>query len=128
MSNYYGKIDLTRLGQIVKAHPERIQRVKFKDGEHQLLDIDIREKVPDNYGNAAYIKVGVRNADKKEGINYYVADLKVSQFGETQTQQAETANNPVLSALNDAFGTNIPTQAEKPVKTQVNGEQNELPF
>lgn len=128
MSNYYGKIDLTRLGQIVEAHPERIRRVQFKDGEHQLLDIDIREKAPDNYGNAAYIKVGVRNADKKEGINYYVADLKVSQFGDIQTQQAENPNNSVLSALNDAFGTNIPTQAEKPIKTHANAEQNELSF
>lgn len=128
MSNYYGKIDLTRLGQIVKAHPERIKKVQFKDGEHMLLDINVKSKQKDDYGNVAYINIGVRNVDKKEGIKYYIADLKESQYGDNQPQQAETPNNPVISALNEAFGTNIPPQAGKPVKTQENGKQNELPF
>ena len=125
--NYYGQLDLTKLGQIIAAHPERIKKVQFKDGEHQLLDIDFRTKDPDQYGNKAYIKASIRNADKVEGVNYFVADLKESQYGNEPQAQVVTGN-PALNAFNQAFGTNVQAQAQNPVKTKVNGVQTDLTF
>lgn len=120
MSNYYGKIDLTRLGQIIKAHPERIKRVQFKDGEHQLIDINVREKARDNYDNVAYINVGVRSADRKEGVNYFIADLKASQY-EGEVKQANPPQQTAPGSFFDAMGTNVPPQ-------QQTDQQSQLPF
>lgn len=120
MSNYYGKIDLTRLGQIIKAHPERIKRVQFKDGEHQLIDINVREKATDNYDNVAYINVGVRSADRKEGVNYFIADLKASQFN-GDAKQANPPQQAAPGSFFDAMDTNVPPQPQT-------DPQSQLPF
>lgn len=121
MSNYYGKIDLTRLGQIIKAHPERIKRVQFKDGEHQLIDINVREKARDNYDNVAYINVGVRSADRKEGVNYFIADLKASQYEGEGQKQANPPQQAAPCSFFDEIGTNVPPQPQT-------DPQSKLPF
>ena len=121
MSNYYGKIDLTRLGQIIKSHPERIKRVQFKDGEHQLIDINVREKSRDNYDNVAYINVGVRFSDRKEGVNYFIADLKDSQYEGDGQKQANPPQQAATGSFFDAMGTNVPPQ-------QPTDPQSQLPF
>lgn len=121
MSNYYGKIDLTRLGQIIKAHPERIKRVQFNDGEHQLIDINVREKARDNYDNVAYINVGVRSADRKEGVNYFIADLKASQYYGEGQKQANPPQQAAPCSFFDEIGTNVPPQPQT-------DPQSKLPF
>lgn len=87
MKNLYGSIDLTLIGRIVRQHPELIRKVQFKDGEHQLLNIDIHDKrEADQYGNVAYIKAACKKGQQREGINYYLANLKLSQFQDEQQQ------------------------------------------
>lgn len=84
--NYYGQLDITKLNEIINAHPEAFKRVTFKDGkEHILLNIDVRDKQQtDAHGNCAYIKASIKNP--KEGVSVFLADLKVSQYQQQQTQ------------------------------------------
>jgi hypothetical protein len=84
MANYYGSIDLTKLGEIVRKHPELVKVANMKDGsQHKFLNIDINEKQngADQYGNVAYMKASCKKAEQKQGINYYLCDLKESQSG-----------------------------------------------
>lgn len=95
MDKMYGSIDLTKLGVIVREHPELIKEVTFKNGEvHKFLTIYINNKnQEDQYGNVAYIKAGVKREEEKQGVNYYLADLKLSKFNDNQggnTQQAQS--------------------------------------
>lgn len=92
MSNLYGSIDLTLLGNIVRQHPDKIKKITFKDGTvHQFLNIDINERQQtDQYGRTHYIRAGIKKAEQKEGVNYYVADLKPSQNNTTATTQPQS--------------------------------------
>ena len=97
MANYYGSLDLTKLGQIVRQHPELVKTANMKDGTtHQFINIDINEKQEtDQYGNAAYVKVACKKDQQKQGLNYYLTDLKVSQYGQQQQPaQAHVATQP----------------------------------
>lgn len=91
MAGFYGSLDLTKLGQIVRQHPELVKTVNMKDGtQHKFLNIDINEKQQaDQYGNTAYLKVSCKRDQQKQGLNYYLCDLKQSQNnGQQYAQQA----------------------------------------
>lgn len=76
---YYGKIDLTKLGQIARQHSELVEEVEFKDGTHKLLKVSVFQKdVADKFGNTACIKANCKRDEEKQGLNYFVADLKNS--------------------------------------------------
>lgn len=94
MSNFYGSIDLTKLGQVVRQHPELVKTANMKDGTtHQFIGIDVNEKQEtDQYGNSAYVKVSCKKDLQKPGLNYYLGDLKTSQYG--QQQQAQPKQQP----------------------------------
>lgn len=92
--SYFGSIDLTKLGQLVRQHPELVKVANMKDGtQHQFINIDISPKQSgaDQYGNVAYLKVACKKAEQKQGLNYYLADLKLSQ---NQQQAAAPAPQP----------------------------------
>ena len=89
MDNLYGQIDLTVLGKLVRQHPDLVKKVNFKDGEHQLINVDIFEKQQqDQYGNVATIKASCKKDQQKEGLSYYLANLKVSQYQNDNQQQS----------------------------------------
>lgn len=89
--NYYGQLDLTRVQEIVDAHPEAFKRVTFKDGkEHILLNIDVRDRREENNGSVAYIRASVK--DPKEGISLYLADLRVSKYQPTDEVKKDVSN------------------------------------
>lgn len=100
MANYYGSIDLTKLGQIVKQHPELVKTVNMRDGtQHKFLNIDINEKQQaDQYGNVAYMKASCKKAEQKQGLNYYLCDLKESQNSNQQQPQRQQPAPPQQSA------------------------------
>lgn len=104
--NLIGEIDLTRLGQIAREHPNAIREVQFKDGVHNFLKVSVRsKKETDKWGNVAYLKAVIKKAEQKENLSYFVADLKESQY-------------------NDA-----PQQAQQPQQQTTQTESNEdLPF
>ena len=81
MDNLYGSLDLTVLGKLVRQHPELVREVEFKDGKHQLLNIDVFGKQQaDQYGNVATIKASCKKDQQKPNLSYYLANLKVSQY------------------------------------------------
>ena len=95
MDSYFGSIDLTRLGQIVRQHPELVKVANMKDGtQHKFLNIDINPKQQaDQYGNVAYLKASCKKSEQKQGINYYLCDLKLSQH-QQQAQSAQPSAEP----------------------------------
>lgn len=101
MAGFYGSIDLTKLGQIVKQHPELVKVANMKDGsQHKFLNINIDEKQQvDQYGNSAYLKVSCKKDEQKQGLNYYLCDLKTSKYGDNNQQQAQ---QPVQQPQNNS--------------------------
>ena len=108
MKNLYGAIDLTVLGKLVRNHKDLVKTVIFKDGEHQLINIDVfAKREEDQYGNVAYIKASCKKDEQKEGLSYYIANLKESKYQEEQQNQ----------------------QQQQPVSQQDDAENNDgLPF
>ncbi len=81
---YYGEIDLTKLGQIVRQHNSLVRKIKFKDGEHQMIRVAVLQKdAADKFGNAASIKVACKKEEEVQGVIYWVGDLKPSTPMET---------------------------------------------
>ena len=122
MTNYYGQIDLTKLGQIVKKHPELVKVITFKDGEHKLLDVSVNERQQvGQHGEAAYVKVKCKKDEQREGLNYYVGDLKVSTYGQQQQGQQ--------TASTDRTGGNAPAAQPAPAPAQQQiPVDDDLPF
>jgi len=106
MENLYGSLDLTVLGKLARQHPELVRKVNFKDGEHQLINIDVFGKQqPDQYDNVATIKASCKKDQQKEGLSYYLANLKVSQYQNDNQQQQPARQNqaPQQSADDDSL-------------------------
>ena len=95
MENLYGNLDLTVLGNLVRQHPELIREAEFKDGKHKLLNIDVYQKQQDQYGNVATIKASCKKDQQKQGVNYYLANLKVSQYQNNSQQQTQQPAPPL---------------------------------
>ena len=104
MENLYGSLDLTVLGKLVRQHPELVRKVNFKDGEHQLINIDVfGRQEADQYGNLATIKASCKKDQQKQGLNYYLANLKKSQYqGDGQQQQQAQPKQQPAPAADDA--------------------------
>lgn len=94
----YGQIDVDAFARIVKEHPECIKVVQKRDGTaHRYLNINISERrEPDQYGRTHYIKAGVPKANQKQGVNYYIADLKPSA-NQAAPQPQQQYNTPAPS-------------------------------
>ena len=107
MDNLYGSLDLTVLGKLVRQHPELVREVEFKDGKHQLLNIDVFGKQQaDQYGNVATIKASCKKDQQKPNLSYYLANLKVSQYQNDNQQQQQPARQnqaPQQSADDDSL-------------------------
>lgn len=105
MENLFGSLDLTILGKLVRQHPELVREVEFKDGVHQLLNIDVYgRQQPDQYDNLATIKASCKKEQQKEGLSYYLANLKVSQYqnnNQQQPQRQQPAPPQQSAAAND---------------------------
>lgn len=92
MENLFGSIDLTKLGQIVRSHPEAVKKVQMKDGtEHQFININLdARKEADQYGRTHYIKASIKKDAQKSGVNYFIADLKPSQNQQAPVQPQQS--------------------------------------
>jgi len=108
----YGSIDLTVLGKLVRNHKDLVKTVIFKDGEHQLINIDVfAKREEDQYGNVAYIKASCKKDEQKEGLNYFLANLKESKFQDAPVQQSQQA-----------------APAQQPARQQEVAAEDDLPF
>lgn len=81
MQKLYGSLDLTAIGKIIRQQPDLVREVNFKDGTHKLLNIDVyAHEQPDQYNNVAAVKAACKKDRQQQGLNYYIANLKQSQF------------------------------------------------
>lgn len=100
MANYFGAIDLTLLGKIVKAHPELVK--VSERNNHKYIGIDIYEKEQeDEYGNRASVKVSCKKENRKEDLKYYISNLKLSQFQGNNTQTETSTQSDTTSSEDD---------------------------
>ena len=92
-TNLFGQIDLTALGNIVRQHPQLVKEVTFKDGTvHKLINVDVAARQqPSDKGHTHYIKVSCKKDQQMQGLKYYIADLKPSQYNNQQPAQAQPA-------------------------------------
>lgn len=110
MTNFFGSLDLTVLGKLVRQHPELVREVDFKDGKHQLLNIDVFGKQQaDQYGNVATIKASCKKDQQKPNLSYYLANLKVSQYqNDNQQPQQRPASQQPAPKQNSGDDDNLP--------------------
>lgn len=103
MDSYYGSIDLTKLGLLVRQHPELVKTANMKDGtQHKFLNIGIDPKrQTDQFGNCAYIKASCKKEQQKQGVNYYLCDLKLSR-------QQSAGQQPAAATGTQTAGDELP--------------------
>lgn len=88
--NLYGQLDLTKAGIIAREHPELVKHIKFKDGEHLLLNVSLFSlQNPDDYGNTETLKVRCKKDEQRKGVNYYLGNFKNGEKNEQQPQPAQ---------------------------------------
>lgn len=53
----------------------------------KYLNIEVNElRQPSQYGATHSVKISVKKADRKEGVNYYIGNLKPSKYGNEVAQ------------------------------------------
>ena len=93
-SIYYGQLDLNKLGQIVRKHNTLVKKANFKDGEHQLININILlRNEPDRFGNEACVKASCKKDEQMDGLNYFIGDLKTS--GQDEQPRKPSFDEPI---------------------------------
>lgn len=99
MTNLYGSICLSDI-------PKELITTS-KNGK-KYLNIEVNElRQPSQYGATHAVKMSVKKADRKAGVNYYIGNLKPSKFGNedaattaTATTSSDTVGVPPV-AVND---------------------------
>jgi hypothetical protein len=96
MTNLYGSICLSDiLGELI---------TESKNGK-KYLNIEVTAlRQPSQYGATHAVKMSVKKADRKEGVNYYIGNLKPSKFGNEDA--AAQAAPPVSASQYEAPATN----------------------
>lgn len=84
---YYGSIDLTLIGQIVKQQEEHVRKKTLKDGrEHKFINISILlDDKDDEYGNIGAVRVDCQKEEQIQSLKYWVGNLKKSKFNQPQS-------------------------------------------
>lgn len=87
MAGFYGSLCLTDI-------PKELITTG-KNGK-KYLNIEIGERrQPSQYGATHYVKASVKAEQKRDGVNYYIGDLKPSRYDGQAAQQSaapETQN------------------------------------
>ena len=64
----------------------------------KYLNVDIYERrFPSQYGHTHYIKVGIRKELQKEGVNYFIGDLKPATFSNSNNTTAASPDAPAAT-------------------------------
>ena len=99
MANLYGSICLSDI--------PRELITESKNGK-KYLNIEVNQlQKPSQYGATHAVKMSVKKADRKAGVNYYIGNLKPSKYGNdnadttaTATTSSDTVGVPPV-AVND---------------------------
>lgn len=96
MTNLYGSICLSDI-------PKELI-TESKNGK-KYLNIEVTAlRQPSWYGATHAVKMSVKKADRKEGVNYYIGNLKPSKFGNEDATAAQ-ATPPVSASQHEAPAT-----------------------
>lgn len=107
MVNLFGSI---RLSDIPK---ELITTAK--NGK-KYLNIEVKQmRQPSQYGHTHTVKASVKRDERKDGVNYYIGNLKVSKYG----NDSEAQNNSPMGMV-------MPTPTDSEFTTP--NDPNDLPF
>lgn len=117
MSSYKALIDVTKLGDIIREHPQLVREKEMKDGKvHKFVSVDINERREVSESGAThYIKVNLWKLIPREGMNYYLADVYPNNF----------EKKGVINNNTPQFGNQTPPEE---VKVNSNGSIDNLPF
>lgn len=102
MVNLYGSICLSDI-------PKELITTS-KNGK-KYLNIEVNElRQPSQYGATHAVKMSVKKAECKDGVNYYIGNLKPSKFGndnaETTANGAATVAAVPSAVVDDALTSN----------------------
>jgi hypothetical protein len=101
---FYGQINLTKLGIIVRQHPELVKEYDSKkEGKQKVINVNILEKdEADRFGNTACIVVSCnRDKQKLPTGAYYIADIKPSTPKSEDKKPSFDDPIPTLPTEND---------------------------
>lgn len=96
-----------------------------KNGK-RYLKIEVRDRrEPSQYGHTHYIKQTCPKDKRKEGVNYFIGDLKPSQFND---QTIEGAAMPPAQTENAKVGQMVDLFAKQQMKVKPVQQADDLPF
>lgn len=100
--NLKGQIDLTRLGEIVRQHPQVVTDYTDREGNtHKMLNVDIlKRKEVSGRGATHYMKVNLYHKTPVSGLNYYIADLSPINFSKGGGNPSQSVGGGVGGARN----------------------------
>lgn len=109
-TSMYGQISLTKLGEIAKKHPALVKEVTFKDGhKEKFLNISILvNDQPNQYGKIGAVRVDCKRDQQQQNLNYWIADLKPSQFQDQQPAQQGNWEAPLPPIGDDDSNGDLP--------------------
>lgn len=91
MANLYGSICLTDI-------PKEL--ITTAQNGKKYLNIEVNEmKQPSQYGATHAVKASVKKADRKEGVNYFIGNLKPSKYGNGEATQAAPAPEATMGVV-----------------------------
>lgn len=99
MSNLFGSICLSDI-------PKELITTARNGKKYLNIEIKLMRQ-PSQYGHTHTVKASVKKGERKEGVNYYIGNLKVSKYGSEsedaqKSEVAETLSSPpAFDAPND---------------------------
>lgn len=107
MANLFGSICLSDI-------PKELITTA-KNGK-KYLNIEVKQmRQPSQYGHTHTVKASVKRDERKDGVNYYIGNLKVSKYG----NDSEAHDNAPMGMV-------MPTPTDS--EFTVPNDPNDLPF
>lgn len=107
MANLFGSICLSDI-------PKELITTA-KNGK-KYLNIEVKQmRQPSQYGHTHTVKASVKRDERKDGVNYYIGNLKVSKYG----NDSEAQDNAPMGMV-------IPTPTDSEFTAP--NDPNDLPF
>lgn len=94
------RLDIDRLGELLKADKNVIDTVDFKDGsKHRMVTVSVMERREVKNNSTHYLRVDMYHKQEVQGVNYFLGDCYPINFGAKAEahqgqQQQQTAQAP----------------------------------
>lgn len=107
MGSFRFKLDIDRLGELVKADGNVVDTVDFKDGsKHRMVTISIMERKEAKNNSTHYLRVDMYHKQEIQGVNYFLGDCYPINFGKgtNEPQSAQETQHPAanMTAQNES--------------------------